>query len=109
MDFLVQQGWRLAIETNGSIELPSGFAWVTVSPKVAEHLICQKVADEVKYVRGYGQTLPETVVRSDHKLVSPVFNGSEIDEAALEWCIGLVKENPEWRLSPQYHKLWKIR
>ena len=48
IDGLHAEGYRLAIETNGSVELPQGLDWVTVSPKVAEHAIRQRTATEVK-------------------------------------------------------------
>lgn len=119
-----QLGFLLAIETNGSIELPranpeaaakakdidetnrlmSSLDWITVSPKVAEHCIRQKYAHEVKYVRGYGQAIPKTVVQAEHYVISPAFEGNELDRKTLEWCIKLVKDNPKWRLSVQQHK-----
>ncbi len=102
-------GYRLAIETNGSRELPPGIDWITVSPKVAEHSIRQRTAHEVKYVRGHGQAIPETVVQADHYLLSPAFDGDQVDRRALDWCIRLVRENPRWRLSVQQHKLWQVR
>jgi 7-carboxy-7-deazaguanine synthase len=109
IDALHQEGFQLAIETNGSLELPPGLDWITVSPKVAEHAIRQRTASEVKYVRGYGQACPQTVVEADHYLISPAFSGSDYDRRTLDWCIQLVKDNPPWRLSMQQHKLWKVR
>jgi organic radical activating enzyme len=109
IDGLHAAGYELAIETNGSLELPAGIDWITVSPKVAEHAIRQRKAHEVKYVRGYGQGLPKTVVEADHYLISPAFDGDRIDPRALDWCIRLCKENPPWRLSVQQHKTWKVR
>ncbi|GMU23861.1 MAG: 7-carboxy-7-deazaguanine synthase [Phycisphaerae bacterium] len=103
------EGYLLAIETNGSVELPPGADWITVSPKVAEHAIRQRTAHEVKYVRGHGQAIPRTVVQAEHKLISPAFDGPHIDPRALDWCIRLVKENPDWRLSIQMHKSWNVR
>ena len=35
IDGLHAAGFKLAVETNGSIELPPGIDWITVSPKVA--------------------------------------------------------------------------
>jgi 7-carboxy-7-deazaguanine synthase len=102
-------GYKLAIETNGSMELPEGIDWITVSPKVAEHAIRQRKADEVKYVRGYGQAIPRTVVEAEHYLISPAFEGDRLDPRTLDWCIRLCKENPPWRLSVQQHKAWKVR
>ena len=109
VDFLHGKGWRLAIETNGSVVLPDGFDWITVSPKVAEHAIRQRTAHEVKYVRGHGQEIPRSVVKAKHCLISPAFCGTQIDPRALEWCVQLVKDNPQWRLSVQQHKLWGVR
>jgi len=109
IDFLHAAGYKLAIETNGSLELPEGIDWITVSPKVAEHAVRQRRADEVKYVRGHGQAVPKTVVEADHYLLSPAFEGMEADPRALEWCIRLCKDNPPWRLSVQQHKLWRVR
>lgn len=103
------EGFKLAIETNGSVELPPGLDWITVSPKVAEHAIRQRKADEVKYVRGHGQAVPETVVEADHYLISPAFEGETLDPRTLEWCIRLCRDNPPWRLSVQQHKGWKVR
>ncbi len=109
IDGLHEGGYRLAIETNGSIALPDGLDWITVSPKVAEHAIRQRAADEVKYVRTYGQGIPKTVVQATHKLISPAFDGDRLDRRTLDWCIRLVKDNPEWRLSVQQHKGWGVR
>lgn len=109
IEALHEAGYRLAIETNGSVELPEGLDWVTVSPKVAEHEIRQKVADEVKYVLGVGQALPETAVEADHYWISPAFEGDRVDPQTLEWCVRLVKENPQWGLSVQMHKCWGLR
>jgi organic radical activating enzyme len=109
IDHLHDAGWKLAIETNGSVVIPEGLDWVTVSPKVAEHAIRQKTADEVKYVRGHGQAVPESVVVADHYLLSPAHDGWLLDDRVLQWCIKLVKENPPWRLSIQQHKTTKVR
>jgi organic radical activating enzyme len=103
------EGFQLAVETNGSIKLPDGIDWITVSPKVAEHAIRQLTAHEVKYVRGYGQALPKTAVTADHYLISPAFSGMELAHRTMEWCTRLVLENPPWRLSVQQHKTWAIR
>lgn len=106
---VLHQHFLLAIETNGSIQLPDGIDWITVSPKVAEHAIRQMTASEVKYVRGYGQGLPKPALRASYYYLSPAFAGMDIDPEALAWCVQLVKENPRWQLSVQQHKAWKIR
>lgn len=102
-------GFKLAIETNGSRELPDGLDWITVSPKVAEEEIRQRTATEVKYVRAVGQKIPETVVQAQHYLISPAFEGDHLEAKTLEWCLGLVQKHPRWRISVQQHKGWGVR
>jgi len=109
IDALHEAGYQLAIETNGTVELPPGLDWVTVSPKVAENAIRQRVANEVKYVRTYGQALPETSVEAEKFWISPAFEGDRVDPRTLEWCVQLVKDNPHWGLSLQMHKFWGLR
>ena len=101
-------GFKIQIETNGSLPVASGIDFVTVSPKVAEHCIRQLTANEVKYVRGYGQALPKTRVEADHYLISPAFNGTQVEQRTLKWCEQLV-EGSKWKLSLQIHKLEGIR
>ena len=111
VDALRGAGYQVAIETNGTVDVSGlGLDWITVSPKVAEHALKQLTAHEVKYVRGYGQGIPRTRVKAAHQIVSPAF---EPDPAAtrrnVAWCVRLVMENPEWRLSVQQHKAWAVR
>jgi organic radical activating enzyme len=106
-----EAGWKIAIETNGTIKLPSGIDWICVSPKSAEHTIKQLVANEVKYVRRRGMALPETAIAATYYVISPAFqpNGGVLQED-LDWCIDLVKQNPaKWSLSLQYHKILNCR
>ena len=110
VDLLHVAGFLCAIETNGSKDVSGlGLDWITVSPKVAEHAVRQLTADEVKYVRGYGQAVPKPTCKATHQLVSPAFDGWTLDKRAVEWCLQLIKENPEWRLSMQQHKAWQVR
>jgi 7-carboxy-7-deazaguanine synthase len=103
-------GYKLAIETNGSIDVGGlGIDYIAVSPKVAEHAIRQRTADEVRYVRGYGQAIPKTVVNAVYRYISPAHNGLTLDAKTLQWCVALVKEHPEWKLSVQQHKTWQIQ
>jgi organic radical activating enzyme len=66
-------------------------------------------ADEAKYVLTAGQPLPENPIEAQHYLISPAWepDGSLKLETA-QWCMKLVRENPQWRLSVQYHKIWDI-
>jgi len=102
--------YRIAIETNGTFNLDKfKLDWICVSPKSAEHTIRQPIADEVKYVRAYGQGIPKPSIDAVYKLISPAFEGSEFNLKNYQWCVDLVKDNPEWRLSLQTHKFGGIR
>jgi organic radical activating enzyme len=124
-----RRGYSLAIETNGSVLLPTWedhspelpgsdlegslecfpFDHITVSPKVAEHAIRQRWAHEVRYVRGHGQGIPDTSVQAIDRLISPANHGDQVDERVVRWCVDLVVRNPGWRLSVQLHKVWRVR
>lgn len=104
------RGWYTAIETNGSIDVSGlGLDWISVSPKVAEHAIRQMTADEVRYVRGFMQAIPKPRCEAKHKLISPAFDGNTLQEEVMAWCEQLVRENPEWAISLQKHKIMGVR
>lgn len=108
--FLHRQGYKLAIETNGSLDISGlDLDWVTVSPKVQEHKVQQLYANEVKYVIGVESSLPRPHCKAQHLLLSPAHDGKKFRPGALERCIQLVKTYPEWRLSVQQHKQWGVR
>ena len=102
-------GYQIAVETNGTQPLPVGLDWVCVSPKTAEHTLKVYEADEVKYVRHAGQALPKPTIKAAHYFLSPAWDAHGLNRDNLAWCIELVKENPQWKLSLQQHKWWKIR
>lgn len=106
-----REGWRLAIETNGTSKLPEGLDWICVSPKTAEHTLRQRTAHEVKYVRQRGMAIPEPTIEATHYLISPAFRADgSVSPEDLSWCLELVKAHPErWSLSMQLHKFLKIR
>ena len=108
-NLLREKRYHIAIETNGSMPVPFEVDWITVAPKVAEHAIRQHKADEVRYVRHYGQGIPRPSCDAVYQLISPAFDGNSLSRDNLSWCIQLVKENPQWRLSVQQHKFWSVR
>ena len=116
-------GLPVAIETNGTRELPEGIDWVTVSPKTdmgvagerfEEGNIRVKRADELKVVE-VGQDLekyfsldcvtPETVM-----LLQPCYvEDREEREKNTRRTIGRVLCDPRWRLSLQTHRMIGVR
>jgi len=109
IDALRDAGWRLAMETNGTIAPPRDLDWITVSPKRSGPLALPSMVNEVKYVLGVGDPIPASPPNAHHRIISPASNGAVVDMDAVRWCIDLLKGNPSWRLSVQLHKLLGIR
>lgn len=115
LDCLVSRGFKLALETNGTIEVPVGyFEWICVSPKVPDKKIRQRWANEVKFVVNKDSELPKTTIRADHYVLSPAYEQDdkgrwclplENVERAMELCL----RHPMWRFSDQSHKTWRVR
>lgn len=104
VDALHAKGFRIAIETNGTLTLPQGLDWVCVSPKAGTTLV-QTKGDELKLVYPQQDLMPDSIngLVFEHRFLQPMDgpNLAENTEAAVRYC----KSHPEWRLSLQTHKL----
>lgn len=104
-------GYYQAIETSGLNPVPNGIDFICVSPKVAEHVIAKNFPNgvsELRYVRHAGQDVPVPSIEARHYWISPHSDGFTINKENLAHCIKLCKQNPQWKLSVQTHKLWNI-
>lgn len=88
----------IAIETNGTLDLPKGIDWTTCSPKEGSRLSISQ-ADEVKIVYT-GQPVEHYYkeISATHYILQPC-SMQNTDEV-----IRYVKSHPHWRLSIQMHK-----
>ena len=101
---LHDRGFRVAIETNGTLAVPGGVDWVCVSPKSGAILAVVQ-GDELKLVFPQEGAEPERfeALQFSNFLLQPL-DGPQRDEntaAAVAYC----KAHPRWRLSLQTHKL----
>jgi 7-carboxy-7-deazaguanine synthase (Cx14CxxC type) len=104
IDALHARGFRIAVESNGTIAAPQGIDWLCVSPKAGTDVV-QRSGDELKLVwpqHGIDPAELETW-DFDHFLVQPM--DCDAREAALDAAIRLAMERPRWRLSLQAHKV----
>ena len=105
-------GYFQCIETNGNNKVSSQIDHITLSPKVAEHILLKNFPNgvtEIKYVRHAGQfVLPETGIKAEHYYISPLNDGDKINYKNLYHCINLIKENNKWKLTMQMQKIWKM-
>lgn len=109
IDKLHNAGYFIQIETNGTIQLPEGIDWVTCSPKSAD--VCLPHVDELKVVYTHpGMDLtPYLNMPAREYRLQPCDTGDpEKNQQILQCVIQTIKENPQWRLSLQTHKIISI-
>lgn len=107
VDAFHQEGFEIAVETNGTRLPPRGIDWLCVSPKAGAELVL-RAGQELKLVFPQKGAEPELYEALDfqHFFLQPM-DGSRREEntqLAVRYCM----EHPQWRLSLQTHKLLGI-
>lgn len=103
IDALHAHGFSIAVETNGTLEVPAGIDWICVSPKAGNPLR-QTRGDELKLVYPQDGLTPDSLIGLDFArfFLSPMDNAALAENTAA--AVAYVKANPVWRLSVQTHK-----
>jgi 7-carboxy-7-deazaguanine synthase len=100
--------FEIAVESNGTILAPAGIDWLCISPKAGSTLK-QKEGQELKLV------FPQTHIQPDDfaQLHFQRFSLQPLDNQDLakniQLCIEYCKNDPQWQLSIQTHKITGIR
>ena len=104
VDALHDRGFRVAAESNGTLQATAGIDWLCVSPKAGTDVV-QRSGDELKLVWPQAGIDPAALENWDFRnfLIQP--KDCESRDEALDAAIRLVMERPRWRLSLQTHKL----
>jgi 7-carboxy-7-deazaguanine synthase (Cx14CxxC type) len=104
VEALHRRGFRVAVETNGTLPAVAGLDWICVSPKAGIKVV-QRRGNELKLVWPQPGIDPAEFESwdFDHFLVQPMDCTDR--ESALEAAIALAMERPRWRLSLQAHKV----
>jgi 7-carboxy-7-deazaguanine synthase (Cx14CxxC type) len=104
---LHDEGFEIAVETNGTRPAPPGVDWICVSPKAGAELRLAR-GNELKLVYPQAGAEPERyeALAFDHFFLQPMDGPTREanTEAALRYCLA----HPRWRLSLQTHKLLGI-
>ena len=102
------RGFRVAVETNGTLPAVAGLDWICVSPKAGTEVV-QRSGDELKLVWPQQGIEPAELERwyFDHFLVQPMDCADR--EGATKAAIALAMERPKWRLTLQAHKVLGLR
>jgi len=100
---LHEEGFTIAVETNGTTPAPSGIDWICVSPKAGSLLVLRS-GDELKVVFPQQGIDPGSLedLEFGHFFVQPM-DGPE-REASLQAAVAFCLAHPLWRLSLQTHK-----
>lgn len=104
IEALHARGFRVAVETNGTLPAAPGLDWICVSPKAGTDVV-QRRGDELKLVWPQPGIDPAELEQweFEHFLVQPM-DCAEADKA-LEAAIRLAMDRPRWRLTLQAHKV----
>lgn len=110
-----ETGLPIAIETNGTHQLPKNLDWVTFSPKHIfaggdKHQPVLKECDELKVVYT-GQDLSQYMsIKAKHYYLQPCYTSDvETTKNNVKATIDAVMRHRPWRLSIQTHKMLDIR
>jgi len=107
IEALHQQGFEIAVETNGTLPVPQQIDWICVSPKADAQLV-QLSGDELKLVYPQPLAQPEkfTQLHFKHFYLQPM--DGPMQRINTQECIRYCLSNPQWKLSLQTHKLLGI-
>jgi 7-carboxy-7-deazaguanine synthase (Cx14CxxC type) len=109
VDKFKDYGFRTAIETNGTLIVPSNLDWITVSPKAGTKLK-QISGSELKIV------FPQMINPKEYEqlnftnfYLSPMITQDDLkNKKNIDQCVKFCLANPLWKLSYQNHKVWQI-
>lgn len=105
-------GYKQAIETNGTNKIPELIDYIACSPKTNYERVknVNPFVDEIRIPIQKGGILPslDTLPVANKYYISPVFDNNEINPENIAYCVDLIKNNPDWALSLQTHKLINI-
>ena len=100
---LHSSGFEIAIETNGTLSIPKGIDWITVSPKFGTTLKVRS-GDELKLIFPQEEMNPEKFEKMDFTnfFLQPMDGKKKTinTQKTIKFCL----ENPLWNLSLQTHK-----
>lgn len=104
IDALHSKHFRIAVETNGTVEAPAGIDWLCVSPKAGAQLV-QTSGQELKLVFPQPAAMPGAFeeLAFTHLFLQPMDGPDQAanTRAAIDYCMA----HPKWRLSLQMHKI----
>ena len=112
VDKLHEAGFFVQVETNGTMPLPEGVDWVTVSPKAPPIPFRGRIVDELKMLYHGLDTdlsIADQIQAKEYRLQPLDTGDEEKNRIILRDTIAYILEHPKWSLSLQTHKLLGIK
>jgi 7-carboxy-7-deazaguanine synthase len=107
IDAMHAHGFTIAIESNGTIEVPAGIDWICISPKIGAELKVRKGHELKVVIPQQNQDITAyEALDFEHFYLQPMDGPDAQRNSAL--AIELCKSRPQWKLSLQTHKLLQI-
>lgn len=108
VDALHARGFRIAIESNGTLAVHPGIDWVCISPKAGSAVV-QRSGDELKLVWPQPGSDVDAIESWDftHFLIQPMDSADA--RANTDQAVAFAMARPKWRLTLQTHKMLGLR
>jgi len=100
---LHDQGFEIAVETNGTIPAPDGIDWITVSPKGKADIV-QTYGQELKLVYPQEGIDPADYLALDFERFCLQPKDDDTAEGHAHSVFDYCLKHPQWRISLQTHK-----
>ena len=108
IDALHAQGFRIAVESNGTLAAPPGIDWLCVSPKAGAPLV-QRSGHELKLVFPQPGVNLDALAALDFQRFCLQPMDGPLQRRNTELAIAFCQAHPQWGLSLQTHKFTGIR
>jgi len=114
VDKIHSLGKTIAVETNGTHDLPEDIDWITLSPKDEFCENAKVVLDEVDEVKivydGENDPSKYLAIPAQYYYLQPCDTGNKVEnEKIINRTVDYIKENILWRISLQTQKILKVR
>ncbi len=108
IEALHARGFRVAVESNGTLPATPGIDWLCISPKAGTEVV-QRSGNELKLVWPQRGIDPAELEGWDfeHFLIQPMDRPDL--RGSYDAAIALAMERPKWRMSLQAHKVIGLR
>lgn len=102
-----QQGFEVAVETNGTKPAPAGLDWICVSPKAGADIVLTS-GNELKLVYPQVGAEPElfTALDFEYFYLQPMDSPQQAEN--IQACVRYCLAHPLWHMSLQTHKVLEI-